>query len=509
MYHFYSPHPRRRLTQTFPLPLFSEMALLARSGAGARQASILCESDNVYCYVLSKRIFNLLLGPVREILIKISNERREDLNEFLHKKRKVMAALSSSTTTTTTTTTNEEKEIMESKLTEESVSNAVEKIEKLATRRSSLIQLRNPNKMSTFKVEEINNGFKNINLNDYIDVGKLGEGSFGSVRLVQNKTSQLYYALKVMAKDMIEETKQTKNVLREKKMLLLACRQKSNECNPSVVTLHGTCSDISYLYMLLDCIPGGELRSKILESKNNKMNTKDVQFYTGCIVSLLALLHLKSIAFRDLKPENLLIDGDGYIVVVDFGFAKIVKSKKTYTFCGSVEYLAPEIILRRGHDSSVDFWSLGIIIYEMIYGVTPFYSDSHRSIFKKILKGDVIFPKAGDGNTGTNDDRCNFIHSLLDQTPTTRLGCLLNGVGDIVDHPYFNGFDWNLLSKREMAPPSLPVLSEHGVVALESEDEEETASGDDDDKEEKVKSVTASWMKTWGIPGEGKEWENW
>ena len=93
------------------------------------------------------------------------------------------------------------------------------------------------------------------------------------------------------------------------------------------------CIDISYLYMLLDCIPGGELRSKILESKNNKMNTKDVQFYTGCIVSLLALLHLKSIAFRDLKPENLLIDGDGYIVVVDFGFAKIVKSKKTVLGC--------------------------------------------------------------------------------------------------------------------------------------------------------------------------------
>ena len=135
--------------------------------------------------------------------------------------------------------------------------------------------------------------------------------------------------------------------------------------------------------MLFDCIPGGELSAVIHNHFNHHNGTtkttctqnqmQDVQFYAGCIVSLLALLHSKSIAFRDLKPENLLIDEDGYLVIVDFGFAKILKNhQKTYTLCGSAEYLAPEVILRRGHDCSVDYWSLGIIVYEMVCGETPF-----------------------------------------------------------------------------------------------------------------------------------------
>ena len=173
------------------------------------------------------------------------------------------------------------------------------------------------------------------------------------------------------------------------------------------------------------------------------LSKDSVQFFTGCIVSLLALLHSKSIAFRDLKPENLLVDKTGFLVVVDFGFAKIInKEMKSFTLCGSAEYLAPEVVTRRGHGQSVDFWSLGVIVYEMMYGVTPFFAETNRDIFKRILQGDVEFPTvnlsdssstsrvedgAEDGVEDGVESCCDLILRLLDQAPMTRLGALLDG----------------------------------------------------------------------------------
>jgi serine/threonine protein kinase/CRP-like cAMP-binding protein len=529
---------------------FGEMSLLATSGSGARTASIICESDNVYCYVLTKRTFTLLLGPVHDIIIRLSNRRKEELNnmkKFLQKRRLQSISAAAKATDSSLVLDEQHTNTIETKQQEESqkdeVTNAINQVEELGIRRRSLVILHR--RKQTTKVPlslRTNTGLQNIDLNDYIDVGKLGEGSFGNVRLVQHKKNQEYFALKMISKAIVEDTRQTENIGREKKLLKLAGWEEEHshtkqECtttlsNPSVVTLHGTCSDVAYLYMLFDCIPGGELSTVIHNHFNHHNGTtkttctqnqmQDVQFYAGCIVSLLALLHSKSIAFRDLKPENLLIDEDGYLVIVDFGFAKILKNhQKTYTLCGSAEYLAPEVIVRRGHDCSVDYWSLGIIVYEMICGETPFFSVSPRDIFKRILQGDVTFPNSFFGKEQNGNAACrHLILSLLDQTATTRLGALLNGVGDIVDHAFFENFDWLLLAKREIIPSFIPVLSEHGVVALQEEsssseeEDDEGDEGDEDGKEAtaatcKPTSTAAVWEKTWGTRGTEKEWEDW
>ena len=214
--------------------------------------------------------------------------------------------------------------------------------------------------------------------------------------------------------------------------------------------------------------------------------------------------------------ENLLIGCDGYLVVVDFGFAKIIDveaNEKTFTLCGSAEYLAPEVIVRRGHDCSVDYWSLGIIVYELMFGSTPFYSEDHRDIFKNILKGDIVFPEAFTSTDGSGDPlnlACvNLIVGLLDEAPSLRLGARLGGIADIVDHTYFDatGFDWDKLSHRQVEPPFVPTLAQHGVVALESDSESD--SDLDDGNAEKKGASTSVWEKTWSSKGTEEEWKDW
>jgi serine/threonine protein kinase len=226
----------------------------------------------------------------------------------------------------------------------------------------------------------------------------------------------------------------------------------------------------------------------------------------------LALLHSKSIAFRDLKPENLLVDKTGFIVVVDFGFAKIIgKNMKSFTLCGSAEYLAPEVVTRRGHGQSVDFWSLGIIVYEMMFGVTPFVAGSNRDIFKRILQGEVTFPimsRMSSEHSIDVESCCDLILRLLDQTPVTRLGSLLDGVGGIVDHDFFKFFNWDALASHTMKPPFLPILKVHGVVAmLESEED------DSEDESEGGRAGSgaggACWTMTWGTTGDEGDWKGW
>ena len=318
------------------------MSLLATSGSGARTASIICESDNVYCYVLTKRTFALLLGPVHDIIIRLSNKRREELNDIkqFNQKRRLQSIDAAAKATDTSLVLDEQHtNTLETKQQEKSqkdeVTNAMHQVEELGMRRRSLVILHRRKQNTKVPLPlRTNTGLQNIDLNDYIDVGKLGEGSFGNVRLVQHKNTHEYFALKMISKDIVQDTRQTENIGREKKLLKLAgWEEEKSHTNPSVVTLYGTCSDVAYLYMLFDCIPGGELSTVIQNHFNRHNDTikttctqnqmQDVQFYAGCIVSLLALLHSKSIAFRDLKPENLLIGEDGYIVVIDFGFAKI------------------------------------------------------------------------------------------------------------------------------------------------------------------------------------------
>ena len=280
----------------------------------------------------------------------------------------------------------------------------------------------------------------------------LGTGTFGRVYLVTDRTSKVSksqlvpWALKTMQKKQIVDFKLQRNIMYEAQMM--------KECShPFLLALVGTYQDKNNLYMLLEFIIGGELFS--LLQKQDKLGFNHAQKYAASVLEAFIYLHKKDIIYRDLKPENLLIDLEGYIRVVDFGFAKQVQpTSKTFTLCGTPEYLAPEIVLRKGHNRGVDYWALGILIYEMLTGTTPYVDASGnqdtRIVCSNILRSDLKFPRDVDKKSRS------VITKLLITNPTRRLGCLVGGPEEIKENIYFEKFDFDKLLKKELPAPWKP-----------------------------------------------------
>jgi CRP-like cAMP-binding protein/tRNA A-37 threonylcarbamoyl transferase component Bud32 len=225
-----------------------------------------------------------------------------------------------------------------------------------------------------------------IDLDDLSKIKLLGIGSFGRVWLVKHTPTSKTFALKQMDKALILKHHQEKSVIREKSIM-------ASLHHPFIVQLVSVFSDSTKIYMLLDLLQGGELFSVIHTRRYDGIPCNHASFYAQCLLMGLEHMHSRSIVYRDLKPENIMIDSHGYPVLVDLGFAKVVQNK-TYTMCGTPEYLAPEIILSKGHDKGVDCWAFGVLIYEMIYGITPFFSSGidQVTLFKRIVQGKFAFP---------------------------------------------------------------------------------------------------------------------
>ena len=198
----------------------------------------------------------------------------------------------------------------------------------------------------------------------------------------------------------------------------------------------------------MEYIQGGELFT-LLRTKRT-FPIPQARFYIAHIITIFEYLHSKNIVYRDLKPENILINKNGYLKLTDFGFAKQLENEKTYTLCGTPEYLAPEIILNKGHGKAVDWWTLGILLYEMLVGIDPFSDDEPMKTYQKILKGKINFPKT------INKDAKSLIKHLLTQDTSKRFGCLKSGVKDILNHRFFEGFDWKNFVYLSMPAPYLP-----------------------------------------------------
>ena len=217
-----------------------------------------------------------------------------------------------------------------------------------------------------------------------------------------------------------------------------------------LVNLIGYTQDERYLYFALEFVQGGELFTYLRNI--GKLELNHTKLYAGQIISMFEYLHSLNIVYRDLKPENLLICRDGYLKLTDFGFAKVIEGR-TYTLCGTPEYLAPEILLNKGHGKPVDWWTLGIILYEMAAGIDPFSDEDPMAIYQKILKGKVKFPRSFDANVKS------LVKHLLVADLTKRFGNMKGGVNDIKNHRLFNGFDWMRLVQKTITMPYLPRIN--------------------------------------------------
>ena len=222
-------------------------------------------------------------------------------------------------------------------------------------------------------------------MNDFHILSTLGTGTFGRVRLVKHRSDPKEsepQALKCLKKSAVIKLKQIDHVKSEKKVLAIID-------HPFIVNLKGAFQTPSHIYMLLDYACGGELFT--LLRREGRFANDVALFFASEILLSFEYLHGMDIAYRDLKPENLLIDREGHVKITDFGFAKVVKDK-TFTLCGTPEYLAPEIIQSKGHNKNVDWWALGVLVFEMLAGYPPFYDDNPMGIYQKIMDGYYEFP---------------------------------------------------------------------------------------------------------------------
>jgi len=276
-------------------------------------------------------------------------------------------------------------------------------------------------------------------------IGVLGVGAFGRVTLVEDPKDLKVYALKKVRKNRIVETSQQEHIINEKKIMAALN-------NPFCIKLFATFKDALNVYFLLEPVMGGELFSLLRHEKKLKQRT--AMFYCACVVLAFEYLHnTLNVIYRDLKPENLLIATNGYCKLVDFGFAK--KRNNTCTLCGTPQYLAPEVIQNFAHGFAVDWWSVGILIYEMLFGYPPFEGDKNMKMYEKILTAPVEFPETPQIRSYTKD----IINSLLRKQAHKRLGAGTKGAVLIKKHQFFKRIDWEKMRKQQIDPPWKPRIN--------------------------------------------------
>jgi len=284
----------------------------------------------------------------------------------------------------------------------------------------------------------------------------IGKGSFGKVMQVKKKDTGKIYAMKVLQKEAIINRNQVIHTRSEKSIL-------QQVQHPFIVGLHYAFQTKDKLYMILDYVNGGELFFHL--KHEGKFSESRVKFYTAEISLALAHLHELGIVYRDLKPENILLDCDGHIVITDFGLSKQMmippsgdtSEATTHTFCGTPEYLAPEVLRGQGHGTPVDWWSLGTLVYEMLTGLPPFYSANTNVMYQKILSSELRFPPEMSG------DCRSFLSGLLERDPDKRM----DGE-DVMKHPWLSSIDWDKLLKKQIpAPWKPPVSSEADTTQID------------------------------------------
>jgi len=294
-----------------------------------------------------------------------------------------------------------------------------------------------------------------VALDDFQLLKVLGKGSYGKVMLVKKTggtgAGETVFAMKMLRKDHIVKRNQVEHTRSERNVL-------EATSHPFIVTLHFCFQTPKKLYMVLEYCAGGELFFHL--SQAGRFSQGRCRFYACEICLAIEYLHSLNIIYRDLKPENLLLDSDGHAKVTDFGLSKegIDDNISAKTVCGTPEYLAPEILRRAGHGKAVDWYSFGALIYEMLTGLPPFYTKDRDKLFERIKRGELTYPSYVTG------DAKSLLQGLIYKDPNKRLGGGPEGGNEVKRHGFFSGVDWEEVYKRSITPPFVPTLSSDGDV---------------------------------------------
>ncbi|KAF9893901.1 hypothetical protein FE257_010071 [Aspergillus nanangensis] len=292
-------------------------------------------------------------------------------------------------------------------------------------------------------VSFVENRQRSLKLEDFDLLKVVGKGSFGKVMQVMKKDTGRIYALKTIRKAHIISRSEVTHTLAERSVL-------AQINNPFIVPLKFSFQSPEKLYFVLAFVNGGELFHHL--QREQRFDINRARFYTAELLCALECLHGFKVIYRDLKPENILLDYTGHIALCDFGLCKLdMKDEdRTNTFCGTPEYLAPELLLGNGYTKTVDWWTLGVLLYEMLTGLPPFYDENTNDMYRKILQEPLTFPSNDIVPPAARD----LLQRLLDRDPQRRLGA--NGAAEIKSHHFFANIDWRKLLQRKYEPSFRP-----------------------------------------------------
>ena len=309
------------------------------------------------------------------------------------------------------------------------------------------------------KEGEFEEGSKAVDSSDFNIIHAIGQGSFAKVLLVRKKDDQQLYAMKVLDKKAVWQRRQIGHTCTERRVL-------GTINHPNIIKLHYAFQSDKKLFFVLDYAPGGEIYYHL--SRMKKFPENMVQFYVAEMVMAIDILHRYGVVYRDLKPENIILGNDGHAKLTDFGLAKENVTEPhdgAYTLCGTPEYLSPEMLSRRGHGTSVDWWTLGMITYEFLTGKPPWYKkhQSKEALFTALLQAELQFPRF------VSRDAACLILALLNRNPRSRLGA--KGGDEVKRHAFFDDLDWEAMESHSVPPPFNPVLGQNADEALNFEED--------------------------------------
>ncbi|KAJ1733454.1 Serine/threonine kinase [Coemansia biformis] len=289
---------------------------------------------------------------------------------------------------------------------------------------------------------------RKVGIDDFKFVKVLGKGNFGKVMLSEEKSSSKLYAIKVLKKEFIVENDEFESTRSEKRVLMIANQDR----HPFLIGLHSCFQTSNHIFFVMEYISGGDLMMHV--QKLGSFGERRAKFFACEILLGLAYFHKAGIIYRDLKLDNIMLDSEGHVKIADYGLCKenMGYGQTTITFCGTPEFMAPEIVLEQRYGRAVDWWAFGVLIYEMILGTSPFHGEDENEIFDSILEDEILYP------VRMSRDSVFICQALLERDPSKRLGAGPNDAEDIMKHSFFAGINWDDVLNKRNASPCVPEI---------------------------------------------------